>query len=346
MEQFGELVLEEIDPARAATGQNREILAGFQPVDQLGALFHDRQVGREVGVKHLGKTKAAQGRDHFAGGDGAGRNPEFLAQGDTDRRRRLDHDMLGRVIDFAPDVILVADFGQRADRAGHDTLPAERAAGLDQGLEILGRHGGVEATVDAGQHADRLHDVAGRLATPAHDAFGQIAADGAAADVNRKFALRALVLDFMHVEFMRQALQFAVLVHGADQAVLRMIGQEQAQHGPAGPDRAQGIRLHHHALGHRRAAGRGQIRPVGDLDHADPAGTGLVLDAQAVQLDMAQSRNLQPQGARRFQNRRAFRNGHRNVIYFQVDHRPFGSYVDLIACQWLGTYTSGSRCRT
>ena len=323
-------MLEEIDPARAAAGQKREILAGFQPVDQLGALFHDGQVSREVGVKHLGKTETTQSRDHFAGGDGASRKVEFFAQGNADGRRGLNHDVLARVIDGAPDFVFVADFSQRADRASHDALAAERAAGLNQRLEILGRHGGIKAAVDAGQHADRLHDVARRLATAAHDALGRVTADCAAADVNRELVLLALVFDFMHVKLMRQALQFAVLVHGANQAILRVIGQKQAEHGTAGADCALGIRLYHHAFGHWRAAGRSQGRPFLDLDHANPAGAGFVLNAHAVQFGVTQRRNLQPQGTRCFQNRRAFRNGHWDVIYFQVDHRLVAPMLNLL----------------
>jgi hypothetical protein len=135
----------------------------------------------------------------------------------------------------------------------------------------------------------------------------------------------------MHVEFMGQTLQIALLIHGADQAVLRVVGQQQAQHGAAGADRPLRVGLDDHAFRYRRAAGRRQSRPIGKLHHANTTGAGFVFNAKAVHLAMAQGGNLDPEGLSRFQNGRAFRNGNGHIVNLQVNHCHYGSY--LIAYQ-------------
>lgn len=124
-------MLEKFDPAGTAAGQDRQIFAALDALDKLGRLLHDRQVGREVGVEHLVETELAQRRDHFSGADRAGRHAELLADCDADRGGGLDHHGLGRVVQHAPDRILVVHLGQGADRAGLYALAAEDAFGFD-----------------------------------------------------------------------------------------------------------------------------------------------------------------------------------------------------------------------
>ena len=57
-----------------------------QPLDQLGALLHDRQIGRKAGVEHAVEAQPPQGRGHHADHVGARRHAEFLAERDGNGR--------------------------------------------------------------------------------------------------------------------------------------------------------------------------------------------------------------------------------------------------------------------
>ncbi len=80
---LGVEVLEVLDPARRAAGELRQghVLVAVhegavEPLDQLGALLDDREVGGEVGVEHPVEAGAAQGRVHLEGHRRAGLEAE------------------------------------------------------------------------------------------------------------------------------------------------------------------------------------------------------------------------------------------------------------------------------
>ena len=87
------MMLEEVDPARAAAREDREVLAALHALDQLMTLFHDREVGAEIRVEDAIEAEAVEGGDHLAGAVIlADRMPEFLADGRADRGGGLDDD--------------------------------------------------------------------------------------------------------------------------------------------------------------------------------------------------------------------------------------------------------------
>ena len=51
-QDLGEMDLGEIDPGRAAGSEGGPGTAFLEPVQQLGAFFHDHHIGGEVGVQH------------------------------------------------------------------------------------------------------------------------------------------------------------------------------------------------------------------------------------------------------------------------------------------------------
>ena len=79
------IVLEEVDPCRAARGSDgnaHRLVAGdefAQAVHNLGRLLHDRDIGAKVGIEHIVHAHLAQGRNHLARHDGARRHTELLA---------------------------------------------------------------------------------------------------------------------------------------------------------------------------------------------------------------------------------------------------------------------------
>ena len=65
--------LDELDPARRATGDHRQPAAVFQAMHQFRGLFHDRQVGGEAGIEDPLEAQAAEHAGHGPGHVGARR---------------------------------------------------------------------------------------------------------------------------------------------------------------------------------------------------------------------------------------------------------------------------------
>ena len=300
--EFGELVFEELDPAGAAAGEDREILVLLHAFDQLGALFHDGEVGGEVGVEDLVRAEHLQGGDHLAGADGAGFHAEGLADGDTDGRSGLEDYGLGLVVECAPDVVLVVDLGEGADGARLDALAAEDALGIGELLEAGGSDDGVESAADAGEDADGLDVVAGVFAAAAHDAFVKVAADGGAALVQFVRGLLALVLQIVDAELFGDLLEFAVQVLRAGEAILRVVRKEQVEDGAARVDGAERVGVDDHAFHDGGAAGGRQVGALFDLDDANAAGAASVLDVEGIHLEMAESRDFDIEFFRGFED--------------------------------------------
>ena len=99
----------------------------LEPREQLGAFLHDGEVGGEVGVEHGVEAQAAQGGDHLAGDQRAGRVAEALAEGGADGRGGLHDHVLGRVVQRVPDLVdlvafsVMAPTGQTAAHWPHCT---------------------------------------------------------------------------------------------------------------------------------------------------------------------------------------------------------------------------------
>ena len=100
---LGVEVLEVLDPARRAARELRQghVLVArheraVEPLDELGALLDDREVGGEVGVEDAVEAGAAQGGVHLEGHRRAGLEAEQLAHRRARRRGGLDDDVLGR----------------------------------------------------------------------------------------------------------------------------------------------------------------------------------------------------------------------------------------------------------
>ena len=242
VQQVREVVLEEVDPARAARGEDRQArlllrvgvgLAGplelevlLHAADELVALLHDGEVGGEVGVEHLVEPEHAERGDELAGDRLARLEAELLADRDADRGRGLDDDRLLRVVDRGHDLLGVADAHDGPDGADVDALAAEGAGAVRERDHRGGADLGGEAAAVAGERADGLHLVADGLAAAAHDALAQVAHDRGAL-VHRIRVALALVGDLADAELGGEPLQLALLVLGAGEAVLRVVREEQ-----------------------------------------------------------------------------------------------------------------------
>ncbi len=63
----------------------------FESAQQFGAFFHYSKISGKIGVKNVFKAYSAQSSHHFAGYQGAGRQPEFFAESSPDRGCRLNN---------------------------------------------------------------------------------------------------------------------------------------------------------------------------------------------------------------------------------------------------------------
>ncbi len=102
VQQVGPVDFHPVHPSRATGSQQGQGLrVSCLPLytrQQLAGFFHDRQVGAEIGVEHVVKTKLSQGIDHFSRTDRAGQHAEFFADGNAGGGRNLHHgDALVRI---------------------------------------------------------------------------------------------------------------------------------------------------------------------------------------------------------------------------------------------------------
>ena len=145
--------LHKAHPARAAARKHGPAaavalaLGGAQALEQLGALLHDGEVGREISIEHVLKANAAQRAGQALNGCLLARNAEFLAPGATHGRRNLhQHDLVG-IGDGVKHGLGVVALAQRARRAMRDALAARDAIGLADRHAPAGAHGGMRGAV-------------------------------------------------------------------------------------------------------------------------------------------------------------------------------------------------------
>ena len=133
--------------------------------------FHDREVGAEVRVEDAVEAEALQGGDHLSRDDGAGRQMEFVAQGDAHGGRDLHDDVLLRILQGVEDALRIVFFRDRSRRTDEAALAAEDAVGRFQGAVVGGRDGDLVASAFEVQGLDALYVFAGADAAAAFDTF-------------------------------------------------------------------------------------------------------------------------------------------------------------------------------
>ena len=146
--------LHKAHPARAAAREHGPAaavalaLGGLtQALEQLGALLHNGEVGREIGVEHVLKAHAAQYAGQALNGGLLARNAELLAPSGAHGWRDLhQHDLIGigEGIEHGLGIVALA---QRARRAMRDALTARDAIGLADRRTPAGAHGGMRGAV-------------------------------------------------------------------------------------------------------------------------------------------------------------------------------------------------------
>ncbi len=246
--------------------------SAVQAEQQFHALFHDRQVGGEIGVEYAVETATPQGRVHLEGERLAGRQSEALADPRPRTGRGLDHDVLGRVVDGLPHFVGEVVGPQGAGRAAVDALSAVDADHVGQRLVHEGADLGLVAAVQGLQHAHLLQVDTSPHAAAAKDALVHVADHGVAGGVNLVPRPRHVAeAEKVHAIFRGQRLEFAVVVARAGVTLAQVAAQEQVEDVAAGA--ADLGRMGGHADGRRDgvAARRLQGPLLVDLHDADPA---------------------------------------------------------------------------
>ena len=154
VDKLGVTRLHKAYPARAAAREHGPAaavalaLGGLtQALEQLGALLHNGEVGREIGVEHVLKANAAQGASQALNGGLLARNAELLAPGATHGRRNLhQYDLVG-IGDGVEHGLGIVTLAQGARRAMRDALTARDAIGLADRRTPAGAHGGMRGAV-------------------------------------------------------------------------------------------------------------------------------------------------------------------------------------------------------
>ena len=275
--EFGVVVLAELDPAGGAGGDDRQLAAVLDALDELVGLLHDGEVGAEVGVEDLVEAESSQGSGQLALHGGADGQAEGLAQAGADGGSGLHDDVLGRVVDGLDHVVDAGLLIQRAGGAHGDALAAGDAGGLAQAhLEGAGDVGGKAALVGA-DDADALGLFAGGDAAAAEDALGVVADHVDRGLVELRRVLLALEGGLaLHAVLAAQGLQLAFAGAHAAQAGAVVVREQQLEGSLAVLHDLGRVGEDLHVGGDGVDAGGAQTAGALDLDHADAAGADLV----------------------------------------------------------------------
>ena len=146
--------LHKAHPTRAAARKHGPAAAitltlsgGTQALEQLGALLHNGEVSRKIGIEHVLKANAAQRASQALNGGLLARNAEFLAPGAAHGRRNLhQHDLVG-ISERVKHGLGIVALAQCARRTMRDALAARDAIGLADRCAPAGTHGGMRGTV-------------------------------------------------------------------------------------------------------------------------------------------------------------------------------------------------------
>ena len=285
-----------------------------QAFEQLGALLHDGEVGREIGVEHILESHTAQRAGQTLDRRVLARKPQLLAPGRAHGGRHLDeHDLLG-VGDGIEHGLGIVALAERPRGAMRDALAAGDAIGLGDGLAALGTNGRVRGTVGEVPDAEPLYLFADLDAAHAFDALVVIADDGESqvpALVRKMLSIRQVI----DAQVVRERLEAAVAAAHAARA-LRVVLREQELHvGAACLTGLGAVGAHDHAVEHVVVARRHELVAALDLDHAHAAAAELVEVAQ-----VAERGDLDAHGLGRIEDRGVRGNAGLAVVDDQMDH--------------------------
>ena len=275
-------------PARAAGGEHRLVLgfAGAEAVQELGSLLHDRQIGREGGIKHIVKAKGPQRGGHAVDRRLFRRQAQAFAPGRPHRRRNLHHgDDIG-IFNRGKRLFGVVALAQRTGRAMGDALAAEHAVAFLDASVVAYINPGAAAGAGQVPNVHVLHLVTNLDAAHALDALVGIAVEREVPRPKRPHPgdQVARVRGIQNSQVVGNVLQVAVAAALAGSAVAVVLAENQLDVDLAGTAHPRGVGADHHPLKHRVVAAGHQIAFAFNLNAADPAGADFVEFFQVAQV--------------------------------------------------------------
>ena len=324
--EIGSVLLHPVGPRGAAARDERELTAVREALDELGALFHDRDVGGEVRIEHLVEAEHAESRVDLAGRELARLHAESFAEGDADGRSNLDDAGLGGIAESLPYLGGLVVLVDRADGAVGRALAALDAGRLGE-LDVGRRsHDGLFAAADELESPDVLHLLAHLGATAALDALVGIENDRrrGVVDVAMDDFLRER--DVANAEVGGDILKFAGAGTRALQTVGRMVREDELENGLADLDDVGIVGQDLHPLGGLGAAGTEKLGRRNELSGLGAARKELTDDADAaarasLEIGMVAERgDLDVGGLGSRENRGALGNRNGLAVDFKADH--------------------------
>lgn len=173
--------------------------------------------------------------------------------------------MLLRVLQRVEDLLRVVLLDERARRADEAALAAEDAVRRLHRLVVGRRDDDVAAAPRVRQRRDALHVLAGANAAAAADALRWIAHDSRIRHDARLLLADGRQRGVLDVKAAAEALQVAVLVARAGEAVLVVVGEHELQDGHLRVADDLRVRVYLHALPDLCRAGREQAALADDL---------------------------------------------------------------------------------
>ena len=258
--EVGSVLLHPVCPSGAAGGDERKLAARREALDELGAFFHDRDIGGEVGVEHLLEAEATECRVDLAGRKLARLHAERFAESDADCRSDLDDASLCLVAESCPNIGRLVVFIDCANGAVRRALTALDAGRLSE-LDICCRsHDRLFAASDELERPDVLHLLANFCTTSALDALVGIE------DKRRSGGVVLAVKNFLRernfadAEIGSDVLKFAVARARALQAVVRVVCEDKLEDGATNLNDVRVVREDLHSVDGFRAARSEELR--------------------------------------------------------------------------------------
>ena len=320
------VLLHPVSPRGAAGGDERELAARREALDELRAFLHDGDVGGEVRIEHLVEAETAQRRLDLTGRKLAGLHAEIFAESDTHGRSDLNETDLLFVTESVPDLGGLVILVNRTDRAVSGALTALDAGRLGE-LDVGRRgHNRLFAAPDEFKRPHVLHLLAHFSAAAALDALVGIQNE------RRRGSVVLAVNDFLRerdiadAEIGGDVLKFAASAARALQTVARVVGENELKNRAADLDDVRIVGEDLHSFDRFRAAGAQKLRGGNELPRLRAARNELPDDAYAAACAgleagvVAQSRDLDVGFARGLEKVGALLNFDLDAVDFEFDH--------------------------
>ena len=267
---LGILLLQILDPRRAAGGEHREGTAVGKALLELLGLGDRGEVRAEVRVVHLVDAHELERGDELVEHVLAGGDAERFADRDADGGRDLDDRAQLGIVDGAPGLTDLVFDRDGAGGAHRRALAAADAVGLAELASERGADLHLGSAVGEIDDIHALHLFADTHTVAAEDALVRVAHDRIGGVVDLVALARIGKADAAHAELLGKRLQVAVAALFAGRAVAVMRSEQQLEDHAAMLQQTRGVGLDDHAVAGLHRAGRIDLAAL-ILHHAHTA---------------------------------------------------------------------------